>query len=146
MINFSCKEGDVRVATFTGTLNDITADLMLEIGMIYSAIEDSDKMQAKMFKQLLRGMFTDEYLNKKVFGGLKLPTSCKFDPDEELEDDEDDEDDDVEDVKESKAKKESLGCRLNNILDELFSLDPDELSKELDKALKDLDRKKKAGK
>ena len=146
MINFSSKNGHVSVAQFTGTLNDITADLMLEIGMIYSAIEDSDKMQAKIFKRMLRGMFTNEDLSKKVFGGFKLPTRCEFDPDEELDDDEDDEDEDIEDVKESKAKEESLGYRLNNILDELFSLDPDKFSKELDKALKDLERKKKAGK
>ncbi len=145
MINFHAKDGNVRVAVFTGTVQDITADLMLEIGMIYSAIENSDKKQAKLFKHLLHRMFTNEDLSKKVFGGLKLPTGCEFDPDEELDDDEDDEDEDVED--ESKAKEESLGCRLNNILDELFSLDPDELSKELDKALDDLKRKKtKAGK
>lgn len=143
MINFHAKGGNVRVV-FTGTVQDITADLMLEIGMIYSGIENSNEKQAKMFKRLLREMFTNEVLNKKVFGGLKLPTGCEFDPDEELEDDEDDEDEDVEE--ESKAKEESLGCRLNNILDELFSLDPDELSKELDKVLKDLERKKKAGK
>lgn len=144
MINFHAKDGNVRVAVFTGTVNEITADLMLEIGMVYSAIEDSNKMQAKLFKRQLHGMFTNEYLSKKVFGGFKLPTEDEFDPDEELEDDEDDEDEDIEE--ESKAKEESLRCRLNNILDELFSLDPDELSKELDKALKDLDRKKKAGK
>lgn len=146
MINFHAKDGNVRVAVFTETVQDITADLMLEIGMIYSAIESSDKKQAKLFKHLLRGMFTDEELSKKVFGGLKLPTRCEFDPDEELEDDEDDEDEDVED--ESKAEEGSLGCRLNNIIDELFSLDPDELSAELDKALKALDckKKKKAGK
>ena len=144
MINFHAKEGNIRVAVFTGTAQDITADLMLEIAMIYSVIESSDKKQAKLFKRMLRGMFTDEDLSKHVFGGLKLPTGCEFDPDEELDDDEDDEDEDVED--ESKAKDGSLGCRLNNILDELFSLDPDELSKELDKALDDLKRKKKAGK
>lgn len=145
MINFHAKDGNVRVAVFTGSLNSITADLMLEIGMIYSAIENSDKRQAKLFKHLLHEMFTDEDLSKKVFGGLKFPTEDEFDPDEELEDDEDDEDEDIE---ESKAEKESLGCRLNNILDELFSLDPDELSAELDKALKDLEckKKKKAGK
>lgn len=144
MINFHTNKGDIRVAMFTGTVQNITADLMLEIAMIYSAIEDGDKKQAKLFKHLLHEMFTNEDLSKKVFGGFKLPTSCEFDPDEELEDDEDDEDEDIDE--EPKDKEESLGCRLNNILDELFSLDPDELSKELDKALKDLDCKKKAGK
>lgn len=95
MINFHTKDGNVKVAQFTGTVNDITADLMFEIGMIYSAIEDSDKMQAKMFKRMLHGMFTNEKLSKRVFGGLKLPTRCEFDPDEELDDDEGDEDEDV---------------------------------------------------
>ena len=140
MINFKCNKDDVDTAVFSGRIIDIAEELMLEIAMIYSGIESNSKEEAKAFERVLHGMFKNKDLHESVFGGLKKVKNFGLMVEVERDEDEDD-DEESDDAKD----EEDIADRLNNVLEDLFKLDPDELSKALDRAM-DKVKRKKAGK
>lgn len=67
MIKFEHNNGDLQSAVFGGNLGEITADLCVEISLIYASFAKRDKNIAEEFRRNLFLAFVDKDIADKVF-------------------------------------------------------------------------------
>lgn len=67
MIKFDHNNGDLRCAVFGGTINDMVADLCLEMSLIYGAMKNQSEDAARKFRRNIMMVFCDEELSKTIF-------------------------------------------------------------------------------
>lgn len=67
MINFKVNGADLSRAIFGGSVSDISAEISMMISLIYGALYESDKDEAKYFRRNMVSLVTDPEIVDKVF-------------------------------------------------------------------------------
>ena len=67
MIKFEHDSGDLKCAIFGGSISDLSADLCLEMSLIYGAIRKQSKGAAEEFRKNMLIAMADHEIADKIF-------------------------------------------------------------------------------
>ena len=67
MIKFEHDSGDLKCAIFGGSLSDLSADLCLEMSLIYGAVYKQSKGAAEEFRKNMLLAMVDREIADKIF-------------------------------------------------------------------------------
>ena len=67
MIKFEHDSGDLKCAIFGGSVADLSADLCVEISLIYGAIRNQSEEAAKEFRRNMLISMADRDISERIF-------------------------------------------------------------------------------
>lgn len=67
MIDFKCNGGELSRAMFGGGVDDMCAEIAVQLGLIYGALKNRDEDAANEFKRNMILTIVDADVQKKVF-------------------------------------------------------------------------------
>lgn len=67
MIKFEHKSGDLQTAVFSGSIEELCADIALQLSLIYGGMVERDKDAAKQFQRNIQMMILDPDITKEIF-------------------------------------------------------------------------------
>lgn len=74
MINFKVNGADLSRAIFGGSVSEISAEVSMMVSLIYGALYESDKDEAKHFRRNMVSLVTDPEIVDKVFNSELVKT------------------------------------------------------------------------